>query len=44
MNKKLLASLMLLGAVGITTYLTIESLKEISNLDPFDLDLEDADI
>jgi hypothetical protein len=34
---------MLLGAVGITTYLAIESLKQLSDFDPFELDLEDAD-
>lgn len=44
MSKKLAAALLLIGAVGVTTYITFKSLESLSELDlsdPFEVDFDD---
>lgn len=44
MSKKLIAALMLIGAMGLTTYITFKSLEGLEQLDlsdPFEVDFDD---
>jgi len=44
MRKKLGAALLLIGAVGLTTYITLKSLESLYELDlsdPFEVDFDD---